>query len=245
MKIPRVIHRIWIGSEPTSEMILNIIKSRQSIYGNAELWLWTKAPDRPRLSFDNIKLCDLDSLWPTLSAIYPQAHILHSAFERECHGHFHNYASASDIARLAILYCYGGLYLDMDVSFLNGKNHFFNDAKHLGQRLGVMTTPNNKIGNGVLASTQSGVAVRKCLDKIAQLYSTGKSAEQSWEKKRQFGFMRIWRTISMTGPNVIASTLLPEELLLPIEADHYFKHIDASGHSYTTVPTFGRSNSQP
>jgi len=243
--LPRIIHRIWLGSEPTNEMLLNIIESRQSIHGSVELWLWTNKCSRPKLSFNNIKLCNLDSLWLNLAAIYPQAHILHSAFERESHGHFYNYASASDIARLAILYCYGGLYLDMDVSFLDGKNHFFNDAKFLGQRLGVMVTPHNKVGNGVLASIPSGVAVRKCLDKIVQLYSTGKSAEQSWEEKRRFGFMRIFYTILITGPNVIASTLLPAELLLPITANYYFKHIDASGRSYTTVPIFGRSHSQP
>ncbi|MBC8953384.1 TcdA/TcdB catalytic glycosyltransferase domain-containing protein [Xenorhabdus sp. PB62.4] len=40
---------------------------------------------------------------------------LHHIFHLQLHGDFKNYASASDIARLVILYMEGGIYLDVDV----------------------------------------------------------------------------------------------------------------------------------
>ncbi|MDX7998731.1 hypothetical protein FE394_05870 [Xenorhabdus sp. Reich] len=46
-------------------------------------------------------------------------HFLHHVFVLQMHGDFKNYASASDIARLAILYMEGGIYLDVDVELTN------------------------------------------------------------------------------------------------------------------------------
>ncbi|WP_340611235.1 TcdA/TcdB catalytic glycosyltransferase domain-containing protein [Xenorhabdus bharatensis] len=40
---------------------------------------------------------------------------LHHVYHLQMSGHFYNYASAGDIARLAILYMEGGIYLDVDV----------------------------------------------------------------------------------------------------------------------------------
>ncbi|MDX7987307.1 hypothetical protein FE392_08175 [Xenorhabdus sp. 12] len=49
--------------------------------------------------------------------------ILESLFYRNIHGYYKNYALASDIARLVILYVEGGIYLDVDVELkLNSKD---------------------------------------------------------------------------------------------------------------------------
>ncbi|MBD2812044.1 hypothetical protein ID853_14380 [Xenorhabdus sp. Vera] len=57
-------------------------------------------------------------------------HFLHHVFNLQMHGDFKNYASACDIARLAILYMEGGIYLDVDVELTDPdikhtKSHVF------------------------------------------------------------------------------------------------------------------------
>lgn len=164
---------------------------------------------------------------------------LRSAFERECYGTmYHNYASASDIARLLILYRYGGVYLDMDVYFKEYLFDLFGDLDNIGSRLGVLIG-RYKWGNGVLAAMPRALALEKCLAEIVKSYTkkeTKKNGRLTWYLKRLYGDDRINLTTEITGPLMILKTLGYEGLLLKIQRARYFEHIDASGTAYKERP---------
>ncbi|PHM60374.1 glycosyltransferase [Xenorhabdus ishibashii] len=55
---------------------------------------------------------------------------LHHVYKLQLHGVYYNYASASDIARLVILYTEGGIYLDTDVKLTNSQIINYIDDDH-------------------------------------------------------------------------------------------------------------------
>ena len=247
MSIPRIIHRIWIGSAPNDQQIATLLDARLHIQGRVELWLWTTRSNRPRLPFTidkNIVLRDLDTLWTESSIPSVPLAYLHSAFERERYGYYHNYAAASDIARLLILYRHGGVYLDMDVSFREGAFDLFGDLRNIGQRLGMLGRHGHELMNAVLAAMPRAKAPEKCLASIACSY---KQNPYSWDDKRGFlapQFFRVGMTLGMTGPGMIHKILIQEGMLQGIP-HHYFEQPDASGTSFTTRPKIKRRDSLP
>lgn len=249
MPLPRIIHRIWIGSMPTEEQIQILTEARQYVKDSVELWLWTTSSvvsrlPRNNLLTNNIVIRNIHSLWShPLTRGLPVAQ-LHSVFERESRGAFNNYAAASDVARLMILYCYGGIYLDMDVLFKTSESCLFNDLTGIHGRLGVLQRPNGGIGNGVLASTPQSKVVKLCLEKLKELYCSGASGELSWGVKRGYGCMRMRLTVMMSGPQMIYDTTGTEQFY-PIPESTYFEPIDARGLSYTQYSQLKRRDSVP
>jgi Glycosyltransferase sugar-binding region containing DXD motif len=252
MSIPKILHRIWLGSIPTYDQLLNLVSARQNIERGAELRLWASRSIVSKLLKDsrivrngNIVVCDIDHIWKNnFNGTLPLIH-LQSAFERENRGYLHNYAAASDIARLLILYIYGGVYLDMDIEFKDSVRSLFVDLDGIGQRLGVLITKRGE-GNGVLASMPRIAALSKCLNSIAQLYNATENHYASWYAKRVFGDWRMLLTMEMTGPRRITFDLEPDyKLLFPIKNTDYFKKINATGESFCTPPKIQRHDSQP
>lgn len=242
MPLPRIIHRIWIGPPLTNYQIFWLVDARQHVPRNVELWLWTTRTSMPYLGYGNIIVRNLDSLWPLLANMpFPRAH-LHSAFAREASGEvFHNYAAVSDIARLLVLYLYGGVYLDMDVPFKDEIPNLFDGLADIGQRLGILRFTVYSYGNSVLASMPRTEAVSMCLNEICRLYTSrpnilGSSGNISWSMKRGYGQMRMYFTMLMTGPRLIFNLLKESGLLLKIDEQQYFYPINTSGCSYTTEP---------
>ena len=248
MLLPRIIHRIWIGSVLSQKQIIDLLDARQHIKGHVELWLWTSHPIQlnfPGNIFNNIVIKDINSLFlGGLPSGVKYAYV-HAAFERERHGTYHNYAAASDIARLLILYRYGGVYFDMDVTFKDSVFDFFSDLVNIGQRLGVLTNSAGLgIGNGVLASMPQTTAMKRCIYKVADLYHEGPAAGLSWSRKRDFSRLRFSLTMSMSGPDLIIDELYDRKLLVPIYETRYFRRIDSSGNSFMKAPTLMRRSSQ-
>lgn len=252
--LPRIIHRIWIGSALSEDQLSNLLETRNHIIkGNVELWIWTTHSVKLKLSdhiFNNLVIKNITDIYSSLNHVlfgdFPLCH-LSSALERERHGCYYNYAAASDIARLLILYRYGGIYLDMDVEFIDTLRFdiffdlYMND---LGFRLGVLSN-SDLMGNAVLASMPYSTAVRRCLKKIANLYFEGPTAACSWNIKRGFGDLRLVLTLDMSGPGLISDLLDSSGMLLFIPMESYFKEVDGSGTSYMTKPKFIRHNSLP
>lgn len=96
MPLPRIIHRIWIGSAPTELQIMNLLDARQYVQGNIELWLWTNrsATLRALKLKRNVVIHNLDALWVEYMDSPFSLVKLRAAFERESRGTFHNFASA-------------------------------------------------------------------------------------------------------------------------------------------------------
>jgi len=248
MMLPRIIHRIWIGSMPTEEQLQILSEARKYVRGGAELWLWTTSSvasrfQRDNLLMKNVVIRNVNSIWcHPFSKRLPVAQ-LHSIFERESRGAFNNNAAASDIARLMILYCYGGIYLDMDVLFKTSDFRLFSDLTDIGDCLGMLKLRGG-MGNGVLASKPQSKPVKMCLEKIKERYCSGASGKLSWDTKRDYSCLRMRLTIMMSGPQVICDTLRTDQLY-PIIESNYFAPIDTSGLSYTRRPRVMRRDSVP
>lgn len=249
MFLPRIIHRIWIGSMPTEEQLGTLLDARLCVTGKVELWLWTTSSIASRFQrenryLNNIVIRNINSIWHHPFAREAPVTQLKSLFERESRGAFYNYAAASDIARLMILYCYGGIYLDMDVQFKTSGFCLFSNLSDIGDRLGMYVNPRGKYGNGVLVSRPRSVLVKTCLQKIKDLYCSGTKVEISWKKKRDYGAIRVFLTVNMSGPQVIYNLARPEQLY-PIKESKYFAPIDAGGSSYNRCPGLMRRDSVP
>lgn len=250
MPLPRILHRFWLGTTPTDDDLGNLQDSRFCIGGNTELWLWTSKPIVARLSGvsvmkRNVVFRDIAELWGNPDIEYPLLRDLHLAYLQECHGSLHNYAAASDIARLTILYCYGGIYLDMDVAFQEEAGDIFSDLHDIGPRLGILKYSRHEFGNGVLAAMKGSPAVRICLDQICREYADRSKESDIWSKKREFGSFRLPLTVKMTGPRMLHTSLDPANLLYPIYMGDYFGDIDASAISYNRRPANLRRDSLP
>lgn len=256
-ELPRIIHRVWLGSVPSEQQIANFLATRVHLEGSAELWLWVSHSIESKFApntFDNIIVKNINTLWATPSpGKFSVAH-LYSAFVRECYGSLYNYPAASDIARLFILYSYGGIYLDMDVKFRGTKN-FKNtevfdlfgdlDKQGLGTRLGIDTTAQREFSNSVLASRPHTEILERLLKKIINNYSKGVSGRNhSWQLKRTYGETRFHMTLDMTGPNLIINQLNFHELLV-MEEIRYFNPIPGDGFYLLNRPKSIRRDSLP
>ncbi len=104
--------------------------------------------------------------------------ILESMFYRNVNGYYHNYALASDIARLVVLYTEGGIYLDIDVKLkgicfdnINKEARFknFNEKSEMafGDSRGEAWKKNSHFaGNAILAAPTKSVRVFDILNII-------------------------------------------------------------------------------
>lgn len=246
MPLPRIIHRIWIGSPLTGEQISCLADAHEQMPHDVQLWLWGTRSSMPSLHCKNIIIRDLNDLWTQFANTPIPLTRLHSVFAREASGGtFHNYAAVSDIARLLILYLYGGIYLDMDVAFKRPAADLFHSLTHIGQQLAALKFHLGFYGNSVLASMPNTEAVSKCLIKIAELYTSDESSFHAWVTKRHYSDIRICLTMIMTGPLLIIRTLEGSNLLLPIDETEFFHPIDTSSVSYNTYPGRQRRDSCP
>ncbi|MFX2611678.1 glycosyltransferase [Enterobacter mori] len=234
---------------PTETQLQTLIDGRLCVKGKVELWLWTTSSIVSRFQRDypfmnNIVIRNINSVWSNpFSRELPVAQ-LHSIFERESRGAFYNYAAASDIVRLMLLYCYGGIYLDMDVQCKKLDFFLFSELTDIGDRLGILEDRYGYPGNGVLASMPQSRQVKICLEKMKQLYCSDESRVLSWNIKRDYGAMRMPLTISMSGPQMICDTIQPEQLY-HIKENKYFELIGDRGLSYTLPPKLMRWDSVP
>lgn len=91
--IPKIIHQTW-RSKTLPDVLENIYIHNKSINPDFEFNLWSHAPGEPEI--DNF-----------LEKEYPE---LYNIFKKTKFG-----VQKGDIARLAILYHYGGIYIDLDI----------------------------------------------------------------------------------------------------------------------------------
>ena len=90
LKIPRIIHQIWLGS-PVPAVYKGYMSSWQEKHPDWDYMLWTD---------DNV-------------------HTLFPLYNQEFYDAAENYGTKSDILRWELLYRFGGLYVDTDYECLN------------------------------------------------------------------------------------------------------------------------------
>jgi hypothetical protein len=115
--VPKLLHFIWIGEDIPVTYIENI-KTWSARNRDYKLILWSDQQikfERPLVKADqgffDYEFGDIEELKKEFFHTFPR---LIGYLERESHGKFPNYAAASDILRLLILYKLGGVYIDTD-----------------------------------------------------------------------------------------------------------------------------------
>ena len=101
--IPKIIHYIWFGDRPKTKRIQKCINSWKQFCPDYEIIEWNES------NFD--------------VNCHPFAKEAYDA---------KNYAFVSDIARLIILYEYGGIYIDADVEFLKSPDALLENDAFIG-----------------------------------------------------------------------------------------------------------------
>jgi len=102
MNIPQTIHYVWLGNNPKSKLVKDSIKTWKKHAHGFRIVEWNEA------KLENLMQDDT---------------FYHEALKD------HNYAFASDYARLEILRKYGGVYLDTDMYLLQNPSKFLKGRK--------------------------------------------------------------------------------------------------------------------
>ena len=87
-RIPKILHQIWIGSQPMPENYAANQKKWQALHPGWIYKFWTNA-DLEQFSWSS----------PKIKKVFDQAH---------------NYAAQADILKIELLHKYGGVYVDLD-----------------------------------------------------------------------------------------------------------------------------------
>ncbi|XBS68216.1 glycosyltransferase [Acerihabitans sp. KWT182] len=118
-RIPKILHYIWLGKSPLPAFaVCNIINSavKNPDY-EVKVWVENTAKIRSQLinaGYSSALISRVKFIEPNLPPI------IQSVISREGdHTQFANYAAASDVFRLYLLFREGGVYLDVDVAIKN------------------------------------------------------------------------------------------------------------------------------
>ena len=138
--IPKNIHFIWLGRMP--ERYVNNLSQISSRFPTHKAFLWTDSGNMAhhstlldhyqlgnRIQVKNLeKHIESAALSGNASLSGSSWQKVYGAFYREHEGTYKNYAAASGIARLMVLYKYGGQYFDVDIllNITNGLEHIKN-----------------------------------------------------------------------------------------------------------------------
>lgn len=150
-RIPKIIHQIWVGS-PFPEKYRHWQKTWQKMGPGWKYMLWTDT---------EIAALDLKN-----KALYNQSK---------------NYGAKSDIARMEILYRYGGIYVDTDFECLkpalfNELNHYYDfytgmhpiDSGILLENALIASAPGNPIVKGYIDDLPAHFSRARTMDVIFQ-----------------------------------------------------------------------------
>ncbi|PVZ70536.1 glycosyltransferase family 32 protein [Pelagibaculum spongiae] len=265
--IPKQIHYIWLGNAIPARS-LAVAKRFQALNPDWIVNIWSDAPltiEKTNTEYDmNIKWSfrHLDSLFDLNNALEKQ---LYQIFVRESSGHFVNYAAASDVARVLILYKEGGIYSDHDVFCLSKIPELFAPSGLLIPSL----DESSSVTNALIAGCQGSLLLNLMLKKMQFCYFESKEyAHLAWSEKRPFATkgrlvaynLRKTLTVMMTGPGMLTDVLTRPGMPVQVDyeqfnddSDYYvldlsltlplnlFKIYYANTWSHLSQQTFGQS----
>lgn len=252
--IPMEAHYIWEGGDIPKSALRNILyfKENNPDY-NVNIWTsrpmaientWVALMDnegdaigrqlatKPGMR-ESINIVSPSELFSKLSKTYSNSEKIKSIVGRENNGPYKNYASASDTMRLAILYCYGGLYMDADVAVGKGLGRVTTDvgaAFHQTHRF---------VSNAVVASTENSQPIRRLLDSIVSSYYENTSDipnDFMWMDKRSSRgdlYGRKMLTLYTTGPGLIR-----DQRAIDPESFGESVNVEDFGHISKNLPPF-------
>jgi inositol phosphorylceramide mannosyltransferase catalytic subunit len=163
--IPTKIHQIWIGPKKKPDIYL---KTWSVDYIN-------RFKDWEYILWDDNKI---DELFRNIQSKF-NINILKKIYDSE-----KTYHGKADIARLLILYVYGGIYIDADSVWINDKNLV--DIINMSKKTGMFAAyePNkNFITNGVVGSTKHNNNILFLLNKLIKMehdYDSIRKKQPPW-----------------------------------------------------------------
>ncbi|EJM43093.1 RHS repeat-associated core domain protein containing protein, partial [Pseudomonas sp. GM33] len=175
-QIPKNAHWIWMGDPLPKDFSRNINKfSHINPDYTPTLWISRKTwSEKHQAALENLAG---RIIVKNIDEAFDSADIrLISAFERERSGSLHNYAAASDIARVVIVHREGGVYMDTDVT-----SKFGMPLGQLTAYQGIMKSPRT---NAVIAADKGNNYLKSAMEKIKSAYDTNN--EEMWKHKRSY-----------------------------------------------------------
>lgn len=97
--IPKVIHYCWFGNNPLDDTAKKCINSWRNFFPNYQIRCWNE---------ENFDICQID--------------FMKDAYEKG------KWAFVSDVARILVIYKYGGVYFDTDVEVVAPYDDIFSEA---------------------------------------------------------------------------------------------------------------------
>ncbi|MCF1459553.1 MAG: hypothetical protein LPH21_18970 [Shewanella sp.] len=201
---PAIIHYLWLGKLISDDQINYMYKNVLSKAPTFEVYLWTDRPLALSVHLENscrIRVRDIREVINKFDSIHA------SVILREIYGCYKNYAAASDVLRLALLYHYGGLYLDVDSVLV--RNIGVSDiqcAEGIRVYGWFPSSHQMAICNGAIAARKEHPTLKMMLIKIVYNYY-GKNAAKCWSDKRSNKKMRVQYTVCFSGSGIISELI--------------------------------------
>ena len=197
--IPKIIHQTW-KTDKLPDILEKIYKYNININKDFEYKLWTD--DYTGLNIDNFLLKN-----------YPKIYNIYSKINLG--------VQKSDLARLAILHYYGGIYIDLDILLLRSLNNLldYENSEKLyfafepSEQTKYLWNIDNYICNAFFACSPNNKIIKKILDTVLDLY--GKFGETIFNQFNIFG-SHIFRYVISTYNNINLYEIIDTKKVYPI-----------------------------
>jgi mannosyltransferase OCH1-like enzyme len=167
-KIPKIIHRIWIGPRPFPEQYKKCLDSCKRLHPDWKFILWTNK--------DIDKVLDINPKYKWLFNEYKYKKTV--------------YQAQKDILEYLILYKYGGIYLDADIKCFKNMNEIVHSYKFFAG----IEPPSRWTNSPVLSNRVVGSSPRNKI--IADTLNISNSSYKNIYKEKNNSFLkRIARRI--------------------------------------------------
>jgi hypothetical protein len=205
--IPQIIHQTW-RDKSLPNILDNIYKYNVNINKNNkfEFKLWSHAPGEP----------EIDIL---LKTHYPE---LYDIFNKTKFG-----VQKGDIGRLAILYHYGGIYIDLDILCLKPFDNLidFNSNKLImanepKEQTMKVFNDNNYLCNAFIATPSKHPILKSAMENIISLHK--KFGDVIFDKFDIFGGGYIKSIINITANNSELFQLIDTDIVYPINDPKFY-----------------------
>lgn len=250
--IPKKLHFIWLGGELPEKYFRNITSFivhnydyEVTLYIEKEIHYYNTLYKAGHSSLWNkrIKLEKLENVCREIYKFIPETRKLTTCLYQELIGNFCNKSAAADILRLFVLYLYGGVYLDVDLSVkfnADGCANLFGklECKH-GFLFHVQESIINEGLNGnndILASVPRAPLIKQMIITCIERYTDLMDEGLIWYEKRipenmgtsTFGDdsgCRNYFTLTTSGPFLVCDILekfLPDLSILEMTSELSF-----------------------
>ncbi|WP_256345242.1 RHS repeat-associated core domain-containing protein [Pseudomonas sp. PD9R] len=214
--VPTIAHYYWGGGNINPAFLSNILTFKK-YNPEYQMNVWTdktahilntlstmETSDDPayrtlaRQYGRDLHINESSKVFEGLAKIAPQVSRVESLFLRESNGPYRNIAAASDIFRIAALYVYGGLYMDVDVAIPSGR--ISRPQAPDGFAATIWEEHNGRlISNSILVAIPGFSHGEKLMAEMIDDYK--ELAKVVWTIKRSEPGARYDGTMLLTGPN--------------------------------------------